>query len=68
MFSIYSLTWSLLPLGGLQAGLVADWVSPQFAVALGGGVVAVVAVSVLLLHQVRIVGITTQQALDRASA
>ncbi|MDE2802335.1 MAG: MFS transporter, partial [Chloroflexota bacterium] len=68
VFSIYSLTWSLLPLGGLQAGLVADWVSPQFAVALGGAVVAVVAVSVLLLHQVRIVGITPQQALDRASA
>ena len=67
VFSIYSLTWSLLPLGGLQAGLVADWVSPQFAVALGGGVVAVVAVSVLLLRQVRIVGVTTQQALDRAS-
>lgn len=68
VFSIYSLTWSLLPLGGLQAGLVADLVSPQFAVALGGVVVAVVAVSVLLLRQVRVVGITTQQALDRASA
>ena len=68
VFSIYSLTWSLLPLGGLQAGLVADWVSPQFAVALGGVVVAIVAASVLLLRQVRIVGITTQQALDRASA
>ena len=68
VFSIYSLTWSLLPLGGLQAGLVADLVSPQFAVALGGVVVAIVAASVLLLRQVRIVGITTQQALDRASA
>lgn len=68
VFSIYSLTWSLLPLGGLQAGLVADWVSPQFAVGLGGAVVAVVAASVLLLQKVRIVGITTQQALDRASA
>lgn len=68
VFSIYSLTWSLLPLGGLQAGFVADWVSPQFAVALGGVAVAVVAASVLLLRQVRIVGITTQQALDRTAA
>lgn len=68
VFSIYSLTWSLLPLGGLQAGLVADWVSPQFAVGLGGGVIAVVAVAMLLLRQVRIVGVTTQEALDRASA
>ena len=68
VFSIFSLTWSLLPLGGLQAGLVADWVSPQFAVGLGGGVVAVVAALMLLLHQVRIVGVTTQEALERASA
>ncbi len=68
VFSIFSLTWSMLPLGGLQAGLVADWVSPQFAVGLGGGVVAVVALSVLLLRQIRIVGVTTQQALERASA
>lgn len=68
VFSIFSLTWSMLPLGALQAGLVADWVSPQFAVGLGGGVVAVVALSVLLLHQIRIVGVTTHQALERASA
>ena len=68
VFSIFSLTWSMLPLGALQAGLVADWVSPEFAVALGGGVVAVVAVSVLLLQQVRVVGITTQRALEEASA
>ena len=68
VFSIFSLTWSLLPLGGLQAGLVADWISPQFAVGLGGGVVAVVAALMLLLHQVRIVGVTTQEALERASA
>ena len=68
VFSIYSLTWSLLPLGALQAGLVANWMGPEFAVALGGGAVAVVAVFVLLLHKVRIVGITTQQALERASA
>ena len=68
VFSIFSLTWSMLPLGGLQAGFVADWVSPQFAVGLGGGVVAVVAVLMLLMHQVRIVGVTTQEALERASA
>ena len=68
VFSIFSLTWSLLPLGALQAGLIANWMGPEFAVALGGGAVAVVAVFVLLLHQVRIVGITTQQALERASA
>ncbi len=67
VFSIYSITWSLLPLGGLQAGLIADWISPEFAVALGGAVVAVIAVAVLLLRQVRAVGLTTQQALEQAS-
>ena len=65
VFSIYSMTWSMLPLGGMQAGLIADWITPQFAVALGGVVIAVIAVAALLLQQVRSVGITTQRALEQ---
>ena len=65
VFSIYSLTWSLLPLGALQAGLVADWVNPEFAIALGGVVVASVALIVIFTsQQVRAMGATTQQALE----
>ena len=65
VFSIYSLTWSLLPLGALQAGLVADWINPEFAIALGGVIVASVALIVVLTsHQVRSMGAATQQALE----
>ena len=67
VFSIYSLTWSLLPLGALQAGLVADWVSPEFAIAFGGVVVASFALVVAVVSQrVRTMGSATQQARDFA--
>ncbi len=67
VFSIYSLTWSLLPLGALQAGLIADWVSPQFAIALGGVTVAMFALVVALTsHRVRTMGIVTQEAMETA--
>ena len=67
VFSIYSLTWSLLPLGALQAGLLADWVNPEFAIALGGVVVASFALVIALVsHRVRTMGAATQQAMDPA--
>jgi predicted MFS family arabinose efflux permease len=67
VFSIYSLTWSLLPLGALQAGLIADWVSPQFAIALGGVAVAMFALVVAVTsHRVRTMGIVTQEAMETA--
>ena len=65
VFSIYSLTWSLLPLGAFQAGLIADWINPQFAIALGGSIVALVALIVILTsHRIRTMGAATQQALE----
>ncbi len=67
VFSIYSLTWSLLPLGAFQAGFVADWVSPEFAIAMGGVVVAMFALVVALTsHRVRAMGVATQQAMETA--
>lgn len=67
VFSNYSLTWSLLPLGAFQAGLVAGWVNPEFAIALGGVVVASFALVVALLsNQIRTMGAATQQAMDHA--
>jgi MFS family permease len=36
VMGIYSLTWSLMPLGGMQAGLVANALGAPVAVALGG--------------------------------
>ncbi|MCS7206568.1 MAG: MFS transporter [Dehalococcoidia bacterium] len=36
VMGIFSMTWSMIPLGAVQSGLLADWVSAPFAVALGG--------------------------------
>jgi len=67
VFSIYSLTWSLLPLGALQAGLIADWVNPEFAIAMGGVIVAVFALVIALTSQrIRTIGIVTQEAMESA--
>jgi MFS family permease len=67
VFSIYSLTWSLLPLGALQAGLIADWVNPEFAIAMGGVIVAVFALVIALTSQrIRTIGIITQEAMESA--
>ena len=46
VMGIYGMTWSLLPLGAVQAGFIADLVSAEFAVALGGAAVAAFAVGV----------------------
>lgn len=40
VISVYGLTWSLMPLGGLQAGSVASFFGTPVAVAAGGVVVA----------------------------
>ena len=47
VMGVYSLTWSLLPLGGLVSGSVATLTSAPFAVGLGGVLVASMALSVL---------------------
>ena len=39
VFGLRGLMWNLMPLGALQAGLVATWVSVPFAIALGGAVI-----------------------------
>lgn len=36
VMGIFSITWSMMPLGAVQSGLIADRVSAPFAVALGG--------------------------------
>ena len=69
VFSIYSLTWSLLPLGGLQAGIVAELLDERIAIALGGMIVALFSIVVFLVSgKVRGMGITTQQALEARQA
>ncbi len=43
VMGFYSITWSLIPLGGLQASQVAHYASPHVAVIIGGALVIVFA-------------------------
>ncbi|MBM2827098.1 MAG: major facilitator superfamily 1 [Dehalococcoidia bacterium] len=47
VMGVYSLTWSLLPLGGMLSGGIATLTSAPFAVGLGGIMVAGIALSVM---------------------
>ena len=44
VMGIYGMTWSLLPLGAMQAGVIAEFTSAPFAVAIGGAAVIIFAV------------------------
>jgi MFS family permease len=44
VMGIYGMTWSLMPLGAMQAGLIAEYTSAPLAVALGGSAVILFAV------------------------
>ncbi len=49
VMGLRSIIWSLSPLGALLGGLVATWVSTPFAIAVGGGIIVVVALSMYAL-------------------
>ncbi len=51
VMGIYALTWSLMPLGGMQAGVVANAVGAPLAVTIGGVVVLGFAVFVALSNR-----------------
>ena len=43
---LYGMTWSLMPLGAMQAGFIADWFGAPIAVAVGGFMVSAFAILV----------------------
>ena len=43
VMGVFSLTYSLIPLGGLQVGILSDRLGAPVAVAIGGGVVVLFA-------------------------
>ena len=49
VMGLRSVIWSLSPLGALLGGLVATWVSTPFAIALGGGAIIVITLSMVSL-------------------
>ena len=57
VMGFYGMTWSIMPLGGMQAGAVAAFVGVPVAVAIGGGLVAAFALGPALINrQVRNIG------------
>ncbi len=57
VMGIYGMTWSLMPLGAMQAGLIAEYTSAPFAVGLGGAAVILFAVGMAIgSRQVRTLG------------
>lgn len=46
VMGLYGMTWSLMPLGAMQAGFIADWFGAPIAVTIGGFMVSAFAVVV----------------------
>ena len=46
----YSMTWSIMPLEGMQAGAIANAIGAQWALVIGGGIVVLFALGPALLN------------------
>ena len=67
VMGFYGMTWSIMPLGGAQAGAIATFLSVQVAVAIGGALVAAFALGPALVNrQLRNLGSILQSAEHRA--
>jgi MFS family permease len=54
VMGFYSMTWSILPLGGMQAGAIADAIGAHWALVIGGAAVVLFAIGpALLSSQIR---------------
>jgi len=63
VMGFYAMTWSIMPLGGTQAGALANIIGAPFAIMIGGLAVACFAVGPALINrQVRNLGTTLRQA------
>jgi MFS family permease len=63
VMGLFGMTWSFMPLGGMQAGTVANFIGEPFAIAIGGILVAVFALGPALINrQVRNLGTLLRQA------
>lgn len=48
VMGVFSMTYSLIPLGGLQVGALAEWLGAPMAVGIGGGVAVIFAIVLAL--------------------
>ncbi len=68
VMGFYGMTWSIMPLGGMQAGAIASFIGAPFAIAIGGLAVAAFAVGPALVNsRVRNLGNLLMQ-FERGSA
>ena len=68
VMGFYGMTWSIMPLGGFQAGLIAESMGAPFAVSLGAiAVIAFAAGPAMLNSKVRNIG-SILQGFERAAA
>lgn len=66
VMGFYGMTWSIMPLGGFQAGIMAEYLGAPFAVSLGGlAVIAFAAGPAMLNGNVRNIG-TILQGFERS--
>ena len=66
VMGFYTITWSMIPLGGLQSSQIAHHVSPPVAVAIGGAAVAALALLVAVSNRrVRGIGLPAEPAAAR---
>ncbi len=69
VMGFYGMTWSIMPLGGMQAGAIAAFVGVPVAVAIGGALVSVFALGPALINrQVRNIGSILMQSQQEAQA
>ncbi len=63
VMGFYGMTWSIMPLGGMQAGAIAAFVGVPVAIAIGGGLVAAFALGPALINRhVRNIGSILMQS------
>lgn len=63
VMGFYSMTWNIMPLGGMYAGVLAGFIGTPYAIAIGGMFVTVFAIGPALLNkQVRNLGTLLTQA------
>ena len=48
VMGVFSMTYSLIPLGGLQVGALAEWLGAPMAVGIGGGIAVMFAIALAL--------------------
>ncbi len=69
VMGFYGMTWSIMPLGGMQAGALANFMTAPFAIAVGGLAVAAFALGPATINgKVRDLGSLLRQAETVASA